>query len=190
MWGGAAVVVAAILIIFAVSQPGSGGDNSLSLGSSADRRIAAPDFQLTVYQGADVLGGEELRFSDVFRHGKPVVLNFWAGLCPPCRAEMPGFQEIYDESKDQFILLGLDIGPFIGLGSREDGRNLLRELNITYPTATTFEASVVTQYQIRGMPTTVFLTSNGEIFDTYTGLLDERAFQNKLQSLLQASEGP
>ena len=189
-WGGAAVVVAAILIIFAVSQPGPGGDNSLSLGSSADRRIAAPDFQLTVYQGADVLGGEELKFSDVFGQGKPVVLNFWAGLCPPCRAEMPGFQEIYDKSKDQFILLGLDIGPFIGLGSREDGQNLLQELNITYPAGTTFEASIVTQYQIRGMPTTVFLNSNGEIFDTYTGLLDERTFQNKLQSLLQASEGP
>ena len=188
MWGGATVVVIAILIIFAVSQAGSGGENTL--GSSADRRVAAPDFQLTVYQGAHVLGGEELKFSDVFRQGKPLVLNFWAGLCPPCRAEMPGFQEVYNESKDQFILLGMDIGPFIGLGSREDGRNLLRELNITYPAATTFEASIVTQYQIRGMPTTVFLTSNGEIVDTYAGLLDERTFRDKLQELLQAPGGP
>ncbi|MEK7276694.1 MAG: TlpA disulfide reductase family protein [Chloroflexota bacterium] len=187
VWGGAALAVVSILIVIAASQSGSSGDGTSSL--PADHRIAAPDFQLTLYQGADVLGLEELKFSDIFGQGKPVVLNFWAGLCPPCRAEMPGFQKVYDELGDQFILLGVDIGPFIGLGSREDGQALLRELNITYPAGTTFEAGTVEQYKVRGMPTTVFLTSEGGIFDTHAGLLDEETFRNKVQNLIQASGG-
>lgn len=100
--------------------------------------------------------------------------------------EMPFFQNVYDELGDQFILLGLDIGPFIGLGSNEDGQNLLQELNITYPAGTTFAASTVVAYKIRGMPTTVFLTPKGEIFDTHTGFLDEATLREKVEKLIQA----
>lgn len=185
-WGGAAIAVIFILIVIATSRSGLGGDSSSGL--SANRHIAAPDFQLTVYQGADVLGGEELKFSDIFGQGKPVVLNFWAGLCPPCRAEMPFFQNVYDELGDQVILLGLDIGPFIGLGSNEDGQNLLKELNITYPAGTTFDAGTVAAYKIRGMPTTVFLTSDGKISEVHTGILDEASLREKVEKLIQASE--
>jgi len=185
-WGGMAVALIAVLVVISISQSRSGGAGSAS--TSIDRRIAAPDFSLTVYQGADVLGSEELKFSAVFTQGKPVVLNFWAGLCPPCRAEMPFFQNVYDELGDQFILLGLDIGPFIGLGSREDGQSLLRELNITYPAGTTFDASTVAAYNIRGMPTTVFLTSDGMIFEVHTGILDEATLREKVEKLIQESE--
>lgn len=186
VWGGAAVAVLSILIVMAVSQSGSGSGDTPSL--SADRRTAAPDFSIALYQGADVLGGEDVRFSEVFRHGKPVVLNFWAGLCPPCRAEMPGFQKVYDEFGGQFILVGLDIGPFIGLGSSEDGRNLLQELDITYPAGTTSDAGTVAAYKIQGMPTTVFLTPHGEVFDIHIGILDEGTFRNEVQELIRASE--
>lgn len=46
-----------------------------------------PDFKLVAYQGDDVLGGHETTFSTVFNQGKPVVLNFFAGQCPPCQGE-------------------------------------------------------------------------------------------------------
>ena len=58
---------------------------------------------------------------------KPVVLNFWAGLCPPCRAEMPDLQRVNDRFGDRVLLFGLDVGPFVLLGSREDGKELLEE---------------------------------------------------------------
>ena len=187
LWGGAAAAAFALVAALAASQPKVPGDRSP--GASSNQPISAPDFRLTLYQGAEVLGADELEFSSIFRTGKPVVLNFWAGLCPPCRAEMPDFQEVYDELGGQFILLGLDIGPFTGLGSREDGRRLLRELGITYPAGTTFEEITVAEYRVRGMPTTVFLTAGGEIFDTHIGLLDRGTLRAKLASLLQETGG-
>lgn len=179
------IVAAAIVIAVALSHAGLG--RAVSPASSAGGAVAAPDFTLTAYQGADVLGGEEIQFSRVLGQGKPVVLNFWAGLCPPCRAEMPFFQRVYDELGDQFILVGLDIGPFVGLGSREDGQSLLGELGITYPAGTTFEAGTVAAYKVRGMPTTVFLTPDGGILETHTGLLTESALRDKVQALIRAS---
>ena len=62
------------------------------------------DFEFVVYQGEEELGGSDLSFSQIFDQGKPVVLNFWAGQCPPCRAEMPGFQEVYNQYQGDFIL--------------------------------------------------------------------------------------
>lgn len=168
-----AILVVGALVVVALVQ--SGG-NALP---------AAPDFELTVYQGEDVLGGSRLQLSDL--QGRPLVLNFWAGLCPPCRAEMPDLQEVYNQYQDQVLLFGLDVGPFVGLGSSEDGRKLLRELDITYPTGTSADAQVVRDYGVLGMPTTVFITPDGKIHQTWTGLLTRDRMVSLVEDLLQAS---
>jgi thiol-disulfide isomerase/thioredoxin len=130
-----------------------GGGESLPPIPSADGESVIPDFRLSVFQGEEVLGGGELQFSDVMALGKPVVLNFWAGLCPPCRAEMPGFQQVYENSRDDFVLLGVDVGRFTGLGSRRDGERLLADLGITYPIASVANNRSVEDYSVRSMPT-------------------------------------
>lgn len=112
-----------------------------------------------------------------------MVLNFWAGQCPPCRVEMPDLQAVYEE----IMLIGLDVGPFIGLGSREDGKALLQELEVTYPAGTTFESKVLTDYSVIGMPSTYFITPRGEIFDTWTGLLTMDKMVELVDALLEAS---
>ncbi len=147
----------------------------------------APDFQLTVYQGADELGGETVQLSDLLAQGKPIVLNFWAGLCPPCRVEMPDLQAVYEEFNNRILLVGLDVGPFIALGSREDAKALLKELEISYPAGSTFEPQVVTDYNVIGMPSTYFITPQGEIFDTWTGLLTRDKLTELVEALLEAS---
>lgn len=128
-----------------------------------------------------------MRFSDLFGRGKPLVLNFWAGACPPCRAEMPHFQEMYEIYKDRVFLVGLDVGPFVRLGTREDGQALVKELKITYPTGTTFDPEVVREYKVLGMPTTVFVKPNGEIFSNWTGLLTRDKLIELVEKLLAAS---
>lgn len=61
-------------------------------------------------------------------------------MSPTCRVEMPDLQAVYEEFNEEIMLIGLDVGPFIGLGSREDGKALLQELEVTYPAGTTFES--------------------------------------------------
>jgi len=136
-----------------------------------------------------VLGGQEVAFSELLAQGKPVILNFWAGLCPPCRLEMPDFQKTYEEYGDQVLLVGVDIGAFTGLGNQEDGLALLRELNITYPAGTTANAEVVRAYQVVGMPTTIFITPQGEIVQKWTGLLTKDKLDELIAQLLEASGG-
>ncbi|MBI4297696.1 MAG: TlpA family protein disulfide reductase [Chloroflexi bacterium] len=146
------------------------------------------DFQISVYRGEDALGGKDLQFSAAFAAGKPVILNFFAGLCPPCRAEMPDIQSVSGEYKDKVTIFGLDVGPFVGLGSRDDGNALVQGLGITYPTGTTFDRQVVSAYQVLGMPTTVFITPEGKVFKRWTGLLTRAKLIELTEGLLKASE--
>ena len=101
---------------------------------------------------------------------------------------MPDFQQLYTGSaKDKFILIGVDVGPFVGLGSREDGKALLRELKITFPAGTTFSADAFSRSGIFGMPTTVFITADGKILRKYTGTLTRDQMTVFVRDLLKAS---
>jgi thiol-disulfide isomerase/thioredoxin len=152
--------------------------------SSSQSSASAPDFTITAYQGEDVLGGQTVKFSKVFERGKPVILNFWAGLCPPCRAEMPGFQRVFEQVRDSVVLVGVDIGPYVGLGAHADAQRLLADLGINYPAAFAVDSAPVRLYQIRSMPTTVFLTRKGQIVDAVNGMLLESQMRDKIQRLI------
>jgi thiol-disulfide isomerase/thioredoxin len=151
---------------------------------------SASDLELILYQGGVALGGDRIRLSQLWGKGRPVVVNFWAGLCPPCRAEMPDFQKLYSESAQRFFLIGVDVGPFIGLGSQEEGKALLRELDITFPAGTTLDARPVSAYQILGMPTTVFITAEGKILRKHVGLLTREQMNAFVAELLKVSGTP
>ena len=144
------------------------------------------DFPIETYPGEEYTAGTELSFSEFFADGKPVILNFWAGLCPPCRAEMPDFQEFHEQNVDRVILVGVDIGQYLGLGNREDAAELLDELGITYPTGLTSESSVTRDYNVLGMPTTVFLNTDGTVFRTWNGILTKEQLNDRADELLMA----
>ena len=151
------------------------------------RASSGDDFEFSMYQGRDVLPISELNYAQLFPAEKPVVLSFWAGLCPVCRVDMPHFQVVYDRFKDDFIFLGLDIGPFVGLGSHRDARNLLRELNITYPAGYVHNSRSLRKFGVTGTPTTVFLTPDGKVFRKWVGFLDQRQMTNIIEDLLRVS---
>ena len=160
-------------------------------GALADSTAAdldpAPDFPLFLYQGQEVLGADSLNLSDL--QGKPLVLNFWAGLCPPCRAEMPDLQRFDDEFKDRVNLFGLDVGPFVLLGSREDGQELLEELSIRYPAGSTDDESVVRKFEVLGMPTTIWITADGKIFNKWGGALTQGKLTEITEAMLAETAG-
>jgi len=151
-------------------------------------RLTAPDFEISMYQGQDDVGGEKLRLSQVLARGKPVVLNFFAGLCPPCRAEMPDLQKRYDAGgRDRYILLAIDVGPYTGLGTRADGLALLRDLKITFPAGTVFDEDILTAYRIFGMPSTFFITPGGMIVRKQIGLMTPDQIDSSIAELIKAS---
>jgi thiol-disulfide isomerase/thioredoxin len=148
------------------------------------------DFEITVYQGEDVLGGPTVKLSEVLAQGKPVVLNMWAGLCPVCRIEMPVLQEAHVEYGDRVLILGVDLGPFTGLGTEDDARALIAELGITFPTGNTLDASVLQKYQVVGIPTAYFVTPDGEIVQRWSGALTEEQLGEYIDALIQSSRAP
>ena len=104
--------------------------------------------------------------------GRPVVLNFWAGLCPPCRAEMPEFQHFADEYAGRTQVVGVDLGQFFSLGSQEDAVDLLSELSVTYPAGYTEDADVVRELEVLGLPATFFINKDGSLHRKWQGVLN------------------
>ncbi|MFQ6021981.1 MAG: TlpA family protein disulfide reductase [Acidiferrobacterales bacterium] len=142
-----------------------------SFGVTVAAQEMAPDLTLTLYQGECELGAKNVKLSDL--RGRPVVLNFWAALCPPCRAEMPEFERFYQEFKNRVWVIGLDVGRFTDLGSQEEAHALLGELGITYATGFTDDESVMQVYEIRGIPTTLFIDAKSEVFLKWHGVVDQ-----------------
>ena len=183
MWLGAAGVAVLVAVVVIVAVYGNFG-SSASRGDKADDQVA--NFSFTLYQGASRLGAEKLEIDQIL--GKPIVLNFWAGNCPPCRAEMPDLQRFYEGSKDDVTLLGIDVGQFTGLGSRRDAKNLLMELGITYPAGSTGDGTVIRKYKVLSMPTTVFINPDGTIFETWPGILNLRTLERLTNVMLKQAE--
>jgi thiol-disulfide isomerase/thioredoxin len=144
------------------------------------------DFDVVAYQGEDVLGGHEVKFSSIFRNGRPVILNYWAGLCPPCRAEMPGFQRVADANAAKVIFFGLDVGPFVQLGTHEDAVELYNALRIHYPLGYATSVQPLRLYSVQGMPTTAFFSASGRVVDKVSGVVSEGQLQAEIQKLVTA----
>jgi thiol-disulfide isomerase/thioredoxin len=184
-----AIVAMLLLAACGGAVPGDADPAAAVTPPPAANEPQAPDFPIVVYHGGGLLAEPETSFAEVLSLGRPVVLNMWAGLCPPCRLEMPDFQEVSDQFGDRVLILGLDVGPFTNLGSSQDGQALIRELGITYPTGTTTDPSMVRDYQVLGMPTTYFITPDGQILQSWTGLLTADRLSELVQELIDSSTG-
>lgn len=150
--------------------------------ASAVATELAHNFTFTLYHGQRELSTSSLELAGL--RGRPVVLNFWAPFCPPCRAEMPDIQRFHQKFNDRVWTIGLDVGRFTDLGGREETRELLGELGITYVTGFTEDENVMQAYGIRGIPTTVFIDAEGEVFLKWQGVVDQDALTNMTTKML------
>ena len=172
-----------ILLAFMILAAACSRLQSVSQPATSQERPAT--FDVSLYQGQEILGGDDINFADLLDGGKPIVLNFWGGDCPPCRAEMPAFQNVFENHEDELIFLGVDVGTFFGLGTRQDALDLLRELNITYPAGSSNRTPMV-NYKVTALPTTIFFGGNGEVFQRVAGALNE----SRMELIVSAMLGP
>lgn len=180
----ALLVIAAIAALLALVACSSGEEPAAPESSSGSVTLGVPDIEISAYQGQDALGGEDTSLSTVVAQGKPVVLNFWAALCPPCRAELPEFDHVYNQRSDEVTILGIDIGPQQLLGTREEGQALLAELGVSFPAGTTFDDTVVRGFEVFSMPTTFFIAADGSVMRKWSGILDEDKLNGLIDELL------
>ncbi|HEY3116188.1 MAG TPA: TlpA disulfide reductase family protein [Chloroflexota bacterium] len=115
--------------------------------------------------------------------GRPVVLNFWATWCVPCRQEMPAFQRLYSQYRDQGVAV-------VGIAVQDDpvvARQFIGDLGITYPTGGDLRNQSFQRFRVLGLPTTLSIGKDGKIIRRWDGELDEQRLGAMLRELVSAS---
>ena len=119
--------------------------------------FVAPDFTL------DTMDGGTITLSDL--RGQAVLVNFWATWCPPCRAEMPAIQRVYERFRNQgFTVLAVDL--------QESDRQVAAfssSLGLTFPILMDRDGSVFNGYRVKALPSTFFVDRQGQIRDVAVG---------------------
>ncbi len=125
-------------------------------------QVKAPDF--TVYD----LEGNEVKFSELV--GKPIVLNFWASWCGPCKSEMPDFQKVYEEYKDeiQFVMVNLTDGSDETV---EKASAFVEEHGYTFPVYYDTKLEAAYAYGVNSVPRTYFIDKEGNLVLQAQGML-------------------
>lgn len=129
--------------------------------------VPAPDF--TVYDEA----GNEVRLSDY--RGKPVVVNFWASWCGPCRMEMPEFQEKHLElgGEVQFLMINMTGGR----ETVETARDFIAGQGYTFPVLYDTEGDAAVTYGAYALPTTYFIDAEGYAIAQARGAINSETLQ-------------
>ena len=141
----------------------------------AEELPLAPDF--TVY---DAEGGE-VRLSDYA--GTPVVLNFWASWCGPCKSEMPDFQAAYQEQggEIQFLMVNLTDGS---RETVESASAFVADQGYTFPVFFDTESEAALAYSAYSIPTTYFIDAEGHAVARGVGALSAEALQQGIDMIL------
>ena len=121
---------------------------------------SAPDF--TVYDS----NSNPVKLSDYL--GQPVVLNFWASWCGPCKSEMPEFQKAFESYGDSIQFLMVDVGEAMA-----DGKAFLSAAAYTFPAYFDIRSEAATAFQVSAIPATYFINADGQIVDSYVGAISE-----------------
>ena len=124
--------------------------------------------------------------------GKIIFLNFWATWCPPCRAEMPDIQKLYErssrEGKDSVIVLGV-AAPKLGSEKDEAGIKAFMEKNgYSYPVLMDKGGKLFEAYGIRAIPTTYLIDRRGNVIGRVQGALSAENLEKIIQQVLKTAE--
>ena len=133
----------------------------------------APDFTL------DLFDGTRFTLSDhLVRDGRPMVMNFWASWCVPCREEMPDFDAVA-RRHPEVLFLGVAVQD-----TEAAAREFAAEVAVSYPLGFDTDGGIAGLYPILGLPTTWFIASDGTIAAQYAGQLQEDSLESLIEEHL------
>jgi len=117
-----------------------------------------PDFELTRLDRDGVLTAEQLE-------GSPVVINFWASWCIPCRDEADDLQSTYEEYRDEGVV-------FVGVNIKDStvgAKEFIDEFGVTYPTVHDPNEDLARELGVVGIPETFFIDDAGKLVGSASG---------------------
>ena len=161
-----------LLLVVGTVACGKAEENATEEGQETN---LAPDF--TVYD----MEGNAVSLSD-FR-GKPVVLNFWASWCGPCRSEMPDFQKIYEEYKEDVVFLMVNLTD----GSQETVETVtsfIEKSGYTFPVYVDTDLDAARAYSVNSVPRTYFINAEGKSVAKAKTAINEEVILKGLNMIL------
>ena len=135
-----------------------------------------PDFEVLDKDGNTV------KLSDFY--GKPILLNFWATWCPPCKAEMPDLQEAYETYGDEvcFVMVNLTDGS---RDTVEVVKTFVADNGYTFPVYFDTQSSAAMAYGIYSIPTTFLIGADGELLKSKSGMMTANEVETAMKLLTE-----
>lgn len=145
---------------------------------SASKQTGANDFEVKL------VSGESFRLSE--QQGKVVLMNIWATWCPPCHDETPDFVELYNEYKDQGLVV-------LGVSIDEQGKSVVQpfmeKYSVNYPTVVD-DGTIMEKYgPTMGIPTSYIIDKQGDLRYFAVGALTKKELEPRLRELLEEVAG-
>ena len=149
----------------------------VGVGCSSPSQTVAPDFTLTS------LDGQPITLSDF--QDQPVVINFWASWCGPCRFEMPELAQKYDDFRAAgLVVLGVNV---TSQDSIEGAAQFVEDFDIPFPILLDEAGDVEALYSASSTPTTIFVNADGVITNRHFGPMTDEQIDGYIRALVDAS---
>lgn len=157
---------------FLLTQTNTKNEPPANSLNSLEAREPAPNFTLAL------LDGKSFQFSD--HKGKPILINFFASWCLPCREEMPVLEQIAREYQTKgVVFLGIAVDD-----TEEKMNDFIKRYKVTFPVGLDKTAEIQKSFGLYGIPTTYFIDKQGVINYFHSGVVTEELLRHELDKLL------
>ncbi|OME78732.1 thiol:disulfide interchange protein [Paenibacillus sp. FSL A5-0031] len=114
--------------------------------------------------------------------GKPVLINFWASWCEPCKTEAPELVKLYETYKDKIEIYAINV---TASDTFEGAKSFAEEYGFSFPVLMDEQAETAKKFAIQPIPTTFFVNREGVIVDIVVGPLNKELLENKMKLLFK-----
>lgn len=176
--------VGLVVLLGLVAAACGGGDDGGGTAENTGDRPASQESEGLAEAAGDLPTGEfemadgtTVMFADLL-DGRPLVVNYFASWCPPCRAEMPDFAAVHADVGDRVAFVGVALQD-----ARDDAAELVEITGVRYPWGLDPTGEMLATLGGFAMPTTFYVSAEGEVMGQDNGAIDEAALRDRLDDL-------